>query len=104
LIIAISVGVVCFIQKTANDQIALENEQMFSAAQSYIKRNSVEGMEIELKILKQIDNWTLLEVIPVNIETDNALIIMEKVEGDWLAREFGTILLGWEEKIPELFE
>ena len=88
----------------SNYKTQLEKEQMFEAATEYIKRYSAEGMEIELKIIKQLDKWALLKAIPITIETDNAGVVMEKVEGIWITRDFGTILPGWKEKVPELFE
>ncbi len=82
----------------------LEKEQMFSAAREYIKANSVAGMEVELKVLNQIENYALLEVTPINIETDIAQAVMEKVNGKWVCRDFGTALPGWEQRVPELFK
>lgn len=86
------------------DQAQLEKEQMFEAAREYIKKYSIEGAEFELRIIKQLDKWALLEAIPINFESDNVGVIMEKVEGKWICRTFGTILPGWKEKVPELFE
>lgn len=90
--------------KFEKDQAQLEKEQMFEAAREYIKKYSIEGAEFELRIIKQLDKWALLEAVPINFETDNVGVIMEKVEGKWVCRTFGTILPGWEEKVPELFE
>lgn len=81
-----------------------EKEQMFEAARSYIKKYSVSGMEVELEIVKQLEKWALLEAVPITIETDNVLVVMEKVAGAWETRTFGTFLPGWKEKVPELFE
>jgi hypothetical protein len=85
-------------------EVQAEREQMFEAAREYIKPDAVEGMEVDLKILKQLDKWVLLEIIPLNVETDNAGMILEKVDGKWYPRDWGTILPGWRERVPELFE
>lgn len=81
-----------------------EKAQMFTAAREYIKPDCAEGMEVDLKILKQLDSWVLLEIIPLNVETDNAAMVLEKVNGEWRPRDWGTILPGWRERVPELFE
>ncbi|MFC1612706.1 DUF5665 domain-containing protein [Patescibacteria group bacterium] len=82
----------------------IEQEQMFESARAYIKKYSAEGMEVELSIINQVDKWAILQVVPVTIETDNASVIMEKVEGKWITREFGTFLSPeWMDKAPELF-
>jgi hypothetical protein len=81
-----------------------EHEQMFSATREYIETVSVEGMEVDLEILKELDKWALLEATPITVETDKALVVLEK-EGDlWTVRDFGTLLEGWEERLPELFK
>ncbi len=87
-----------------NNRAQLEKEQMFEVATDYIKKYSVEDMEVELKVIKQLDKWALLEATPINIETDSVGVIIEKVDGIWVARDFGTILPDWEKKVPELFE
>lgn len=81
-----------------------EQNQLFSAAQNYIRKNSVVGFKFDLKVLKKLDKWALLEVIPINPPTDEAAIILEKVDSQWVARAFGTIFPEWEEKVPELFK
>lgn len=81
-----------------------EKEQMYLAAQSYIKANSVANLEFELKIIKIVNQWALLEAIPKDKATDNAGVIMEKVNNQWIPRAFGTIFPEWEKKVPELFK
>jgi len=81
-----------------------EQEQMFATAREYIAQYSVPGMKVDLKIIKQLDKWALLNVVPLNVETDEAGMIMEKVDDKWEARAFGTIFPEWEKKIPELFK
>lgn len=81
-----------------------EKEQMFAAAQAYIKSYSVPGLEFELRIIKIINQWALLDAIPKNKATDNAGVIMEKVNNQWVARAFGTIFPEWSQKVPELFK
>lgn len=76
---------------------------MFLVAKEYIKKNSVAGFEFDLKVLKQLDKWALLEVIPINPPTDKAAVILEKVDNQWIPRAFGTIFPEWEKKAPELF-
>lgn len=82
----------------------LQQEQMFASAREYIKQYSVEGMEVEFRIIKELENWALLEATPINVETDNVAVILEKIDGRWKTHTFGTILPGWKERVPELFE
>jgi len=109
----VAVGLFYYYQSVERDNSSVEpldvktddqQEQMFAAAREYIKSYSVEGMEVDLSVIKQVDKWVMLEVVPINIETDTAVIILEKVGGKWEARDFGTYLPGWQEKVPELFE
>ena len=81
-----------------------EKEQMFEAARALIRKYWAEGMKVELKIIRKLDKWALLEAIPTTIKTDNAAVVMEKVGDKWVARDFGAILPGWKEKVPELFK
>jgi hypothetical protein len=81
-----------------------EKEQMFSSAREYIAKYSVPGIEVSLEIIKQLDKWALLNAVPLNVETDEVGVIMEKVDNKWETRTFGTIFPEWEEKIPELFK
>lgn len=100
IIIAIFVVFIYFVYQ----ETGKEKEQMFSAARELIMKYSVPDMEVELNLIKKVGNLALVEVIPLNTETDNVAVILEKVEGEWKARDFGTIFPEWEEKAPELFE
>lgn len=80
-----------------------EQVQLFSEAQNYVKKNSVAGFEFKIKVIKKLDKWVMLEVIPINPLTDKAAVILEKVDNQWIARAFGTIFPEWEKKVPELF-
>jgi len=82
-----------------------EKAQMFSAAREYIKGYSVKGLQVDLTIVKVLnDRWALLHGEPVNVETDSIGVVMEKVNGKWETKTFGTLLLEWKKKVPELFK
>jgi|TARA_Y100000031_G_scaffold153457_1_gene198726 hypothetical protein len=87
-----------------NDYVQTEQEKMFATAREYIAQYSTPGMKVDLKISRQLDKRVLLNVVPVNIETDEAGVIMEKVGNTWEGRAFGTIFPEWEEKVPDLFK
>lgn len=79
-----------------------EDKQLLEAARKYVDANSSD-VRYKLKILKKLNKWALVDVIPLQ-ELDPHMVIMEKMGGKWVAREMGTMLTEWEEKIPELFK
>ncbi len=115
LILALSISVVSgcgnekIIEDTSagiskNDYAQTEQEQIFASGREYIAHYSAPGMEVDLEIIKQLDSWALLNVVATNMETDEAGLIMEKVDNKWEGRAFGTIFPEWEEKVPDLFK
>lgn len=82
----------------------VERRSMFNSARKYVRANSVPDFEFDLWVVKQAENWVLIETVPKNLETEPVGVILEKVDDTWHPRDIGTILPGWEEKVPELFE
>ncbi len=79
-----------------------EDKEILEVALQYVDANSAD-IKYKLKILKKLDKWALVDVIPLQ-ELDPHMVILEKVGGFWKAREMGTLLVEWEEKVPELFK
>jgi len=81
-----------------------DRKQLFNSAREFVKANSAKGMVFDLILTKKIDNWVKFEVIPENIETDSAQLFMEKTNGVWEGKAFGTSFEGLSETHPELFK
>lgn len=79
------------------------NELILEAARPYIIEHSVSGLEFDVEIIKLLDKWALIRTIPLNMDIDNAMVIMEKLDGRWEPRDIGTAFPQWYNKIPELF-
>jgi len=88
-------------QESYAPPISVDN-QLLTVTREYVRKNSVAGLIFDLHLQKQVDRWALVEVVPE--DTDRAAVILEKVDGQWIPRAFGTIFPEWEEKVPELFQ
>jgi hypothetical protein len=82
-------------------------QQMLAAARNYVKGHSAPGITFDLKLIKQVKDYVLLEVVPtgkwVN-QVESAGIILQKIGGKWVPQELGTDFSDWEQKVPELFK
>jgi len=81
--------------------------QMLEAARKYVKVNSVPGITFDLKLIKQVDNYALLEVIPKgkwSNKAEPAAVILKKIDNRWVPQTMGTDLSDWERKVPDLFK
>lgn len=86
-----------------------ENKQILEVARKFVDANSAAGLKYRLEIGKKVAKWALVDVIPVpgpdpQKVTDPAKVVLEKVNDKWTARDLGTSLEEWEEKVPELFK
>ena len=85
---------------------AAADNQMMAAARSYVEAHSVPGITFELKLLKQVDNYALLEATPQGKwanQAEPAGVILQKIGGTWVPQAMGTDLSTWESRVPELF-
>lgn len=80
-----------------------ENEEIYRVARAYVEKHSAPGLGFDLKIIKKLDKYVLLEAIPLHGETDNAGVILEKINGRWVAQTMGTYFEDWYNRVPELF-
>ena len=82
-------------------------QQMLATARNYVKANSAPGITFDLKLIKQVKDYALLEVVPTvkwANQADPAGLILQKIGGKWVPQELGTDLSDWEKKVPELFK
>lgn len=79
-----------------------EDQQLLTEARRFVDKNSTPGIKYKLKIGKKTGRWAMIEVVPAG-DSEGAGVLMEKVDGRWIAREMGTDFSGWEAKAPELF-
>lgn len=80
---------------------------MMAAARNYVKAHSATGITFDLKIIKQVNNYALLEVIPTGQwanKVEPAGVILKKMGGKWVPQTMGTDFSDWEKKVPELFK
>ena len=80
-----------------------EKKQLFETARSFVSSHSTQGMQFDLVFNWKKGSWIRFAIIPENIETDNAQLFMEKVDGKWVVRGFGTAFPDLYEQHPELF-
>jgi hypothetical protein len=82
-------------------------QQMVATARNFVKANSVSGITFHLKLIKQVKDYALLEVVPtgqwVN-KVESAGVILQRKGGKWVPQELGTDFSDWEQKVPELFK
>jgi hypothetical protein len=84
-----------------------DSQQMLATARHYVRANSAPGITFDLKLIKQVKDYALLEVVPTGKwanQTDPAGMILQKIGGKWVPQELGTDLSDWEKKVPELFK
>jgi len=82
-------------------------QQMLKAARNYVKANSVPGITFDLKVIKQVKNYALLEVIPTGKwakQAEPAGVVLKKIGNQWVPQTMGTDLSDWQRKVPELFK
>ena len=83
------------------------DQQMLAAARSFVKANSVPGITFDLKVIKQVDDYALLEVTPNGKwvgKAEPAGMILKKTEGKWTTMFMGTDITPWRQMVPDLFE
>jgi len=102
LVISIVLAVLVFAIRAG--QKSISDNKLIAIAREHVTKNSVAGLVFDLRIRKQIDNWTLVEVTPKDKATDKAAVVLEKVGNRWVVRDFGTIFPERERQIPELFK
>ncbi len=81
-----------------------ESQQLLANAKAYVAKNSVPGMQFTLNFKKQVGDYVRFEVIPQNVQTDRAQVIMQKVNGQWKAIDFGTDFPERYQSMPDLFK
>ncbi len=82
-----------------------ERANIYKAAESYVRKNSI-GVEFDLNFKWEKGNWIHFEVIPHSTQiwkTDNGLLFLEKVDGQWVGQYLGTAPIELYEKHPELW-
>lgn len=67
-----------------------EDKAILDAAHDYVVANSAPGVEYKLKVAKRVENWAVVDIIPLRKDLDQALVILERVGGKWLGRELTT--------------
>lgn len=91
----------------AESSVDADYQQMLKAARNYVKANSVPGITFDLKLIKQVKNYALLEVIPRGKwakQAEPAGVILKKIGNQWVPQTMGTDFSDWERKVPELFK
>jgi hypothetical protein len=86
---------------------AAADNQMIAAARSYVTAHSAPGITFDLILLKQVNNYALLEARPKGKwanQAEPAGVILQKIGGQWAPRTMGTDLSDWERRVPELFK
>lgn len=81
--------------------------QMMAAARNYVKAHSAPGIMFNLKLLKQVNNYALLEARPKGKwanQAEPAGVILQKIGGKWVPQTMGTDFSEWETRVPELFK
>jgi hypothetical protein len=91
----------------AGSSVDADYQQMLKAARNYVKANSVPGIIFDLKVIKQVNNYALLEAIPRGKwakQAEPAGVILKKIGNRWVPQTMGTDLSDWQRKVPELFK
>lgn len=97
--------VICSQKKGSIDEESnLEADLILNAARNYIQSQSDSQVRFDLKLVKTIGRFALVQVAPRGGLIEGAAVILEKVKGEWVVQEMGTIFPEWEEKVPELFQ
>lgn len=99
----ISVFIVSCAVLIPKNQNPTEQQEIETIARDFVKANSVSGIEFTLVQKKVTESWVVYEVIPENVETDNALLFLQKLNGTWKGVALGTAFPELEESNPELF-
>jgi hypothetical protein len=82
-------------------------QQMLATARNYVKANCAPGITFDLKLIKQVKDYALMEVVPTGkwaSQVEPAGVILQKIGGRWVPQELGTDFSDWEQKVPELFK
>lgn len=82
-------------------------QQMVATARNYVKAHSAPGITFDIKLIKQVRDYALLEVVPTGKwanQVESAGVILQKKGGKWVPQELGTDFSDWEQKVPELFK
>jgi hypothetical protein len=77
------------------------DKDIIDAAHKYVVANSAPGIKYKLKVAKRVENWAVVDIIPLRKDLDQALVILERVDGKWIGRELTTDTSVLEE-YPEL--
>lgn len=77
---------------------------VLETARLYIKEHSVPGLEFDVELVRLLDTWALVKAVPLGMDIDNVMVILEKSNGKWEPRDIGTAFPQWYEKVPELFQ
>lgn len=77
------------------------DKEILAAAQEFVVANSAPGIKYNLRVAKRVNNWAVVDIIPLRKDLDPALVILERVEGKWIGRELTTDTSVLEE-YPEL--
>ena len=67
-----------------------EDKAILDAAHDYVVANSAPGVEYKLKVAKRVENWAVVDVMPLRKDLDQALVILERVGGKWIGRDLTT--------------
>jgi len=79
-----------------------ERQALYATARTYLLDNSVAAMQTSLVFDWKRGDWIRFTTIAESVETDNALLFMRLVAGQWTVENFGTAFPDMYEEFPEL--
>jgi cytoskeletal protein RodZ len=85
-----------------------EREEILEATKKYVESHSAPGQQfnliLESKVKKGRNEYALVHVEPWPAgSAEPAGAILQKIGGLWIVMDFGTLLMEWQEQVPELF-
>lgn len=88
--------------------ISSETEEILNAVQNYAQSHSAPEQEFTVKLISKVkkgrDEYALVHVNPVPIDSaEPAGAVLQKIGGLWIVMDFGTLLMEWHQRVPELF-
>lgn len=81
-----------------------DTNQIMTVGRNFVEANSISGMTFDLNLDKQTNEWARLTATPIGEQNaDEAIVLLKKENGEWVAVDFGTDLSQWYDETPTGF-
>lgn len=91
-------------KQSSTKKIVDETKEILKVARRYADQYTAPDLKFETKLLKKLDEYALVDLVPEPGTADPMAVVLQKIGGRWVGIDMGVFFPELREKVPELFE